>query len=435
MKWYLGVALLLLVALVLDLGLLAYAMYVLLGLLVLSRYLARAWVAGLAASRECNRLSAQIDEQIAVVVTVENQGRLPVPWVLVEDIVAWPPLATGTPPLKVKGKRLKLSLLRRRGKSLMNYQVRFQMRGYYQIGPAVLETGDLFGLHRRYETRAEPHFVLVYPRVVPLEGYDIASRRPMGEIRLSHRLYEDPTRTSGIREYQAGDPLNRVHWRATARTGALQCKTYEPSAIAGATVLLDFHTAGYERRHEPYRSELAVTAAASLANALYQMGQQVGLATNGRDAAERIRQEGWQHDFRTRRAAQQSVSMRRDNDRLAPLVVETRRGPEQLRRVLDVLARLELTDGLTFSQLVLEASARLPRDAAVLAILSEGTVEAAIALGNLRRRGFAVTAVLNLYEETDYAHSAGRLLAEGIDCRHLKDEAGVASLCGRQVMR
>mgnify|MGYP003344083758 CR=1 FL=1 len=108
-------------------------------------------------------------------------------------------------------------------KSLL-YQATFLQRGYYQIGPAVLETGDYFGLHRRYRVGADPQFLLVYPEVIPLEGYDLASRRPIGEVRMTHRLYEDPTRIAGVRTYQPGDPLNRVHWRATARTGMLHSK-------------------------------------------------------------------------------------------------------------------------------------------------------------------------------------------------------------------
>src|SRR5262249_30718006 len=163
---------------------------------------------------------------------------------------------------------------------------------------------------------------------------------PIGEIRLTHRLYEDPTRIAGVREYEAGDPLNRVHWRATARTGLLHCKIYEPSTIAGATILLDFHQAGYHARREPVRSELAVTTAASLAHAVYQMGQQIGVVTNGRDAADRIRQEGWAHDYRTREAARKNASMRDESDRLQPVVVETRRGAEQFQRILETLARV-----------------------------------------------------------------------------------------------
>ena len=66
-----------------------------------------------------------------------------------------------------------------------------------------------------YRVAAEPHYLLVYPKLVPLEGYDLTSRRPIGDVRMAHRLYEDPTRIAGVRPYEAGDPLNRVHCRAT----------------------------------------------------------------------------------------------------------------------------------------------------------------------------------------------------------------------------
>ena len=70
----------------------------------------------------------------------------------------------------------------------------------------VLETGDLFGLHRRFRVVTDPVYILVYPKVVPLPGYDLASRRPIGEIRLTHRLFEDPTRIAGVRGVPARRP-------------------------------------------------------------------------------------------------------------------------------------------------------------------------------------------------------------------------------------
>src|SRR5205823_5423290 len=291
MKWFAGALFLLLAALMLESGLLAYAMYVLLGLLVISRLLTRSWINGLTAKRTCDRETAEIGEEVNVDVVVRNDGMLPVPWVLLEDMLPAKALIENRNRLRVRKKRLKIAMLRSYGETTLNYQIEFKGRGYYQLGPLVLESGDLFGLHRRYRVGSEPHFVLVYPKVVPLEGYELASRRPIGEVRMTHRLYEDPTRIAGVRGYQAGDPFNRVHWRATARTGMLHSKVYEPSTIAGATIVLDYHSVGYHARGEPFRSELAVTAAAALAHAVCQLGQQGGLVTNGRDAVDRIRQE------------------------------------------------------------------------------------------------------------------------------------------------
>ena len=436
MKWYVGAVVVLLVALVFDLGLLAYAMYVLLGVMLVSRFLARSGIENLSTKRSCDRETARVGESAEVVVTVRNHGWLPVPWVLIEDLVPKQALAQRPPRIRVgKGKRLKISLLWSRGRTRMKYRLDFAMRGYYQIGPAVLETGDVFGLHRRYRVVTEPSFILVYPRVVPLEGYDLASRRPIGEIRLVHRLYEDPTRIAGVRCYQPGDALSRVHWRATARTGVLHSKVYEPSTLAGATILLDLHEGGYHRRGEPFRSELAVTTAASVAHALFELGQQVGLITNGRDAAARIRAQGWDHEFRTRQAARTIAGVRAKDDRLQPIVVETRRGPEQFMRILETLARVELTDGLTFAQLVAETSSRLPRDATVVAVIAEASAETVLTLSMLRQRGYAVTANMVIIEEHQRLDTRGLLIAEGIEVRHVRDEASIAAACRKLVLR
>jgi uncharacterized protein (DUF58 family) len=448
LRWLLAVLAILAAALILESGLLAYAMYVLLALLLLTRWLARSWINSLVAERSvlhvgegereerADGLALEIGERVAVHVTVRNTASLPVAWVLAEDALPRDALQVISPRLKVRGKRAQIAMLKAGGQTEMKYQIEPLKRGYYQVGPVVLETGDLFGLHRRYRVLTEPKFVLVYPRIVPLTGYDIASRRPIGEVRISNRLYEDPTRIAGVRPYELGDPLNRIHWRATARTGMLHSKIHEPSTLAGITVLLDFHRAGYHRRGEPFRSELAVTAAVSLANAVYLMGQQVGLVTNARDAVERIKTEGWAHDPRTRRAAHDEAARQGEGRRLEPLVVETRRGTEQLQRIRETLARAELTDGLSFAQLTIETAHRLPRDATALAVLPEVSVETALALGNLRRRGFAVAAVLIGMDDEGLEKAYARLVGEGIrDLRHLPDEENLPDLCRNHVQR
>ncbi len=446
MKWFLGAGLLLLVALVLESGLLAYSMYVLLGLLIVSRGLARSWVGNLEATRRVSLgrageraagdLTAEIGDRVTVSVTVRNRGVLPVPWVILEDLLPKAALDKRMPRLRVKGKRMRVATIRGGGELELKYQLECVARGYHAIGPLVLENGDLFGLHRRFRVETEPAYLLVYPRVVPLTGYDLESRRPIGDVRMTYRLFEDPTRIAGVRPYEAGDPLNRIHWRATARTGALHSKVQEPSTLSGATVLLDLHVAGYQQNGEPYRSELAVTTALALANAVYVMGQQVGLVTNGRDASERLKTEGITDDPRTRQVARSANPIGEGTDRKRPLFVDTRRGVEQLHRVRETLALAELSDGLTFAELVTECAPRIPRDATVVAVLPQVPPETAIALGNLRRRGMAVTAVLVLLDTDPLEAGYGRLVAEGIrDIRHLPGEAALPDLVRRQVDR
>src|SRR2546430_5811231 len=141
MKWFAGALFLLLAALMLESGLLAYAMYVLLGLLVISRLLTRTWINGLSANRTCDRETAEIGEEVNVDVVVRNDGMLPVPWVLLEDMLPAEALIENRNRLRVRKKRLKIAMLRSYGETTLNYQIEFKGRGYYQLGRLVLEGG------------------------------------------------------------------------------------------------------------------------------------------------------------------------------------------------------------------------------------------------------------------------------------------------------
>jgi hypothetical protein len=171
------------------------------------------------------------------------------------------------------------------------------------------------------------------------------------------------------------------------------------------------------------------------------MGQQVGLISNGRDAADRIREEGWRAEFNTRDAAHRRATEPLANDRLRPLRVETRKGSEKLGEILETLARLEHTDGLDFSEMLTAAASRIPRDATVVPVLRQVTPAIAIALGRLVRRGFLVTAVVVAFEKEaipDWAQPpewAGLLLAQGIDFRLVNTEESIMNLCAEAIVR
>ena len=186
---------------------------------------------------------------------------------------------------------------------------------------------------------SEPSFVLVYPEVIPLEGFDIASRRPIGEVRMSHRLFEDPTRIAGVRGYQSGDPLNRIHWRATARTGALHSKIYEPSTVAGATILLDFHEQSFDRAGRAG----AVGAGRHRGRVARRGAVRDGPAGGLHHQRPRRRRPhpharaGGHDQLRTRQRGPGRRHAAERSHRLRPVIVPTRRSNIQLRQILETL--------------------------------------------------------------------------------------------------
>lgn len=441
MKWLAGTLLLLVLGLVLQLSQLIYAMYVLLGVLLLCRFFTRIWTGAIEARRFSSEEVLEIGGSTEIKVAVQNSGRWSIPWMMLEDALPKEALMQAPFRIKATGGRLALTRIKPGEMEILSYEVQFLQRGYYQIGPLLAETGDVFGLHRRFRVLTEPHFALVMPKVLPLEGYSLSSRRPIGEIRLSHRLFEDPTRLAGVRPYQQGDPLNRIHWRATARANQLQSRAYESSCVAGATFLLDFHALNFTGSTGEMSAELAIVTVASLANAVYLMGQQIGFVSNGRDASDRIREEGWRADFLTRKEAFRRAAESKENTRLRPVVVEASKGEVQFTNILATLARLELTDGLDFAAMMRDAAPRIRRDTTAVAVLGDVSPETAAALGMLRRLGQPVTVLVVAQGREpipDWARPpewAEMLLAEGIDFRIISHDESIQNLCAEALIR
>lgn len=386
-----------------------------------------------------SRSEIEVGEQVQIQLRLDNRDAWSILWVLVDDVLP-PPALIGPPPaLQVDGQRLRICSVPAKSSRLLSYRLTALRRGYYQIGPTIAETGDLLGLHRRCRALGTTAYLLVLPKLVPLVGYDIASRRPIGEVNVTYRLLEDPTMIAGIRQYQNGDPLRSVHWRATARTGQLQCKQYQPTSVAGATLVLDLHERTNPTRHEPIRSDLAVTAAASICHTLLLMQQQFGLVSNGRDAADRVadsRARGdRQREYESLETAKVAVAMRVSSDRLRPVVIPAARGPAHFLHVRKTLARLERTGGMLLEELLIESRSRLPRDASVLVILQEVDEAAALALGLLRRQGYAVSAIVNNYENEAFTEASARLMTQHIAVYHLLSEESIPAICKAFVLK
>ena len=141
MKWFIGTLLLLLAALILESGLLAFAMYVLLALLVLSRFLAHSWIGHLTANRQCKQVTAEVGETVAIEVKVTNTGGLPVPWVLLEDMLPAKALVENRSRLRVKKRRFKIASVKAHGEIALNYEIEFlpvkRIAIVYRVGSRV----------------------------------------------------------------------------------------------------------------------------------------------------------------------------------------------------------------------------------------------------------------------------------------------------------
>jgi uncharacterized protein (DUF58 family) len=152
---------------------------------------------------------------------------LPAVWLRIQESV----------PVDLSMKNLKQVVsLGPRGKMHFEYVLRARKRGYYRIGPLFVSSGDLIGFMREQRREGSTDHLIIYPRIVPLVNIKLPSRSPMGTMRHTQPIFEDPTRVLSKRDYVAGDSLRRIDWKATAATGRMQVKQFEPS-IALETML------------------------------------------------------------------------------------------------------------------------------------------------------------------------------------------------------
>ena len=163
-----------------------------------------------------------------------------------------------------------------------DYTIKSNRRGFYRIGPARLESGDLFGFFNSHLRVSDNDYLLVYPRVVPLSELGMPAARPLGETRGGISIFEDPSRPSGIRDYQVGDPLKTVDWKVSAKMNQLQVRTFEPSSSFTVILVVVVETTARSwEGYSPTNLERVITASASIASYASEMQYSFGLFSNG----------------------------------------------------------------------------------------------------------------------------------------------------------
>lgn len=318
--------------------------------------------------RRSERLSAKrrfvnrafFGDRVAVDVTLHNTSWLPIPWLELRESL---PLELFTPPLK--GQVISLGPHER---WRLSYTLNCRRRGYYPIGPLAIRTGDLLGIERINTEQIPPDYLIVYPRVLPLQRLGIPTRSPLVALPARSPLFEDPARVIGVREYQRGDSPRRIHWTATASAGHLLVKQYQPAIARETMICLDLDQENYGQRQRYTATELAIVVAASVANhVIVQDGLPVGLATEAQDPL---------------------------SDDQVRFFLPPRSERAHLMSVLEVLARAKMATETSFTDVLRRASVRLAWGATLLVITGSENAMLFDTLLYLRRAGFAVALVL-----------------------------------------
>jgi uncharacterized protein (DUF58 family) len=262
------------------------------------------------------------------------------------------------------------------------YTLNCQRRGYYHIGPVTVMSGDLFGMAAYENTLVSDSHMIVYPRIVPLSELRLPAQTPFGSIATKQRIFEDPSRMVGVREYQSGDSLRHIHWKVTAATGALQVKRFEPAISIESQIFLNLNRDEYTLNRASVAPELAIVTAASIAHFLAEKGQTVGLSCNGVDPLAIDGDTGSEGSAGT------------DGYENPAIVLPPHSGRGQLMQILDVLARVQVREGAPFIDLVRQANLQLTWGGTAIVITAHADEELFGQMLHMRRSGFYVVLIV-----------------------------------------
>jgi uncharacterized protein (DUF58 family) len=236
-------------------------------------------------------------------------------------------------------------------------------RGVYEIGPVSLTVGDLFARPAASVSQPEVDRYLVRPRTVAAPP--VARPERWGDRQRARTgLSEDPSRFAGVRPYQPGDPLRRIHQRASARLGRPVTKRFEPSQERQVLIALDIDTGsrgGWDLTWSGDDLETLLVVAASLARSLAAEHAVFGITAAG---------------------------YTRIQSRFADVPMSDSAG--QAERVLDLLARLSSTPSAPFDRLLARVRRTAKTGTTVMVLTARDPAPYLAELRRLRRAGLDV---------------------------------------------
>lgn len=176
-----------------------------------------------------------------------------------------------------------VDLRRDEGALAGTYVLRDVRRGRYRAELARVAIEDPLGLVRREVPLESPGGLLVYPRIVELEGLFTDGGQRVGDGRRTQLRRQSGYDLHSVREHERGESLRRVHWPSTARRGKLMVKELEDAPRDESVVVLDGDAGTVAGEGRDTSFELAVRAAGSVARVHSGRGRRVGLLLNDAD--------------------------------------------------------------------------------------------------------------------------------------------------------
>lgn len=352
-------------------------------LLAQGRLLGKGALKKLNYERRFTATTVHAGDKIEMVETIENAKRRPVPWLRLESLLPAALVFRGSrDTLMSEGSiyqnHTSLFTLPAKTRITRTHQLVCSKRGIFKVDTATMTGGDLFALFADQRQVVLNQRVVVYPALFSEDELPASWQTWQGELAVRRWIVEDPFLVTGIRPYSPRDPLSRIHWKASARTGELQVHKHGYSANPRVMLLLNIEEseAMWSQVTKPDLLEDLISYTATCAASIIAQGMAAGFGHNAHAEGEGK----------------------------AYLRVEMDYGHLHLESLLEAMAAVQLKSRMSFHEyLRLEAERENEQNIDYLIITAHVSELMLQAISRLRQRGHHVTIASDLQQRGESA--------------------------------
>jgi len=262
-----------------------------------------------------------------------------------------------------------------KGEKRFNYAIDCYKRGLWRMGPIHVISQDALGFFKMKRTWSLYSDILIYPSFFRIFVFPTLASGSVSWMGVeTARISGDSHEFFGIREYERGDTISRIHWPSSAKHNKLIVKQFERNAIQEVTIVLDLkegHDIGTGRETT---LEYAVKIAGSIARYLLNSSAFVQIIGYAKEA----------------------------------VVLHFGKGESHVYKILEYLAKVRADGSFTLSQALEEAIFITPYSSTLVTIMLDNDMEALSSLVQFKVKGIKLivvvlsTSTFGQIEESEY---------------------------------
>jgi len=234
-------------------------------------------------------------------------------------------------------------------------------RGLWRLGPILIISQDALGFFKIKKRLNVLSPLLVYPSLFKIFTFPPLASGSVSWMGMeTAKISGDSHEFFGVREYQRGDKLSRIHWPSTARHNRLIVKQFERNAIQEATVILDLkkeHNIGVGKETT---LEYSVKIAGSIARYLLNEGAFVQLVAYGKE----------------------------------PVMLGFGKGESHMYKILEYLATVQAAGAFGLKETLEEASLVVPHRSTLIVVLLDNDIDGLTSLVQFKLRGIKLILIV-----------------------------------------